>query len=366
MTAMTVRRVLAVASVVFAMAPPAWAQPPAPPPAASVPAPTRAAWFEHYQDTRKGPEATDTYTRTFKVGAGASLDIYTLAGTIVVEGAPGDEIVINAVKRVRAPAADARALMDGIVIEANETAGRVEVRTGMRRAKYGNVWVDYTVQVPFGAAVSARSLAGDIKVVNVRGDVQIECTSGTAEANLTPSLVRVKSISGDILLNDAGSSGTLAASTVSGRLVAKGLKARALEFTSISGDVVLLDVISERVQARTVNGEVEFLGGLSKSGRYEFVSHSGDIRLRLTMTSGFELSATTFSGDVRSDLPIKFAPSDTDLPPGVPRPHDVRGTFGDGSALVTVKTFSGSVVLVRAEADKGRAKGKPDKKSPEK
>jgi len=73
MTAMTVRRVLAVASVVFAMAPPAWAQPPDPPPAAGVPAPTRAAWFEHYQDTRKGPEATDTYTRTFKVGAGASL-----------------------------------------------------------------------------------------------------------------------------------------------------------------------------------------------------------------------------------------------------------------------------------------------------
>ena len=47
----------------------------------------------------------------------------------------------------------------------------------------------------------------------------------------------------------------------------------------------------------------------------------------------------------------------------MPKNHEVRGTFGDGSALLIVKTFSGDVTVGRAEADKG--KDKKDKKKDE-
>jgi hypothetical protein len=42
--------------------------------------------------------------------------------------------------------------------------------------------------------------------------------------------------------------------------------------------------------------------------------------------------------------------------PGMPKNHDVRGTYGDGSALLIVKTFSGDVTVGRAGADKGNVK----------
>ncbi len=317
-------------------------------PAAGVPAPERAAWLARFQEARSGPESIETVTRTLKVGPNGSLDIFNLAGPIVVNGTGGDDIVITAVKRVRGASGDAKAQLDAIEIDVQETAGRVEVRTVARRTKQLRTWVDYSVQVPFGTSVSLRSLAGDLKVTKVKGEVQLESANGTVEALGTPKLARVKTLSGDILIVDAGSPEGLAASTVSGRLVVKGVKTRAIELATISGDLVLVNIACDRAQVRTVSGATEFGGPLVKVGRYEFTSHSGDVRLTLTGTQGFELAAKTFSGGVHSDLPLTIGPSDRDLPPGSPERRDLRGTFGDGSALVIVKTFSGSVAIARA------------------
>jgi DUF4097 and DUF4098 domain-containing protein YvlB len=324
----------------------------APLPAAGAPTPERAAWFAHFQDARGGPESIETVTRTFKVGQTGSLDIFNLAGPVVVSGVPGEQIVVTAVKRVRGRPEDAKTQLEAIVIDASETGGRVEVRTVVRgRVKHMGAWVEYTVQVPFGTAVSARSLGGDVKVSKVKGEVQIESANGAVEATGTPRLVRVKTLSGDVLVADSGSAGGLSVSTVSGRLVTRGLKAPSIELATISGDLLMSNTTCDRAQVRTMSGSLEFLGPLLKGGRYEFTSHAGDVRLKLTGSPGFELFAKTFSGDVRSDLPLVVEPADKHLPPGVPERRDVRGTFGDGSALLLVKTFSGSVTVGSADAE---------------
>ena len=164
--------------------------------------------------------------------------------------------------------------------------------------------VDYTVEVPYDTSVTARSLSGDIKVVKVRGELQLETTNGNVEAMGTPRLVRLKSFSGDVVVTDAGAADGLSASTVSGDLMIKSLKARVVDLVTVSGDLTLLSTCCERAQLRTVNGDVEFSGGLAPGGRYEFNSHSGDISLHLAGNQGFELSATTFSGEVHTGLPL--------------------------------------------------------------
>lgn len=357
-----IRRPLALLGLVALAVAPARAQEViAPLPAAGVPAPERVAWFARFQDARSGPESIETVTRTFKVGQTGSLDIFNLAGPVVVSGVSGDEIVVTAVKRVRGRPEDAKTQLEAIMIDATETGGRVEVRTMVRgRVKHMGAWVDYTVQVPYGTAVTARSLGGDVKVSSVKGEVQIESANGAVEASGTPHLVRVKTLSGDVLVTDAGSPDGLSVSTVSGRLVTRGLKARSIELATISGDLLMANTTCERARVRTVSGTLDFLGPLLKGGRYEFTSHAGDVRLKLTGSPGFELFAKTFSGDVRSDLPLVVEPADSGLPPGVPERRDVRGTFGDGSAVLLVKTFSGSVTVGRADA------GSPSKAKAEK
>ena len=346
-------RPLASLAVLALTALPAAAQDALPPPlpVARVPAPERVAWFAKFQDSRHGPEATETVTRTFKVGQGGSLDIFNLAGPIIISGAAGDQIVVTAVKRVRGGPDRTRAQLDAIHIDTNESAGRVEVRTLVRgKVKHMGAWVDYSVTVPWSTSVTARSLGGDVKVSKVKGEVQIESANGSVEASDTPRLVRVKTLSGDVLVTGAGSTGAMSVSTVSGQLVTRGLKARSLEVATISGDLKMSDTACDRAQVRTVSGSLEFLGPLLKGGRYEFTSHAGDVRLTLAESPGFELTARTFSGEVRSDMRLVTEPDDPNLPPGLPRRRDVRGTIGDGSALVLVKTFSGSVTLAPAEA----------------
>ena len=294
--------------------------------------------------------SSDMVERTFNVGPKGSLDISNLSGSIVITGVPGEEIRVKAERQVWGD--DAK----GIVIDANKTPGRVEVRTLFGRHKK-KAEVDYTVEVPFDTSVTAHSLSGNIKVVKVRGELQLDTTNGDIETMGTPRLVRLKSFSGNVVVTDAGAVDVLSASTVSGDLMIKSLKARAVDLVTVSGDLTLAGTWCERAQLRTVNGDVTFSGGVARGGRYEFNSHSGDISLFLAGNQGFELSATTFSGEVHTELPLTMATRpDPGLPEGVPHSQDIRGTFGDGGALLLVKTFSGDVNLARAGTGKPASK----------
>ena len=303
------------------------------------------AWSDRYADEHEGPEQSDKWSKVFKVGAGGSLDVSNVAGTIEVTGGPGDEIKVDVVKRARSrDAAEARRQLEAVQIEAIETAGRVEIRTNYRQSKNNSVETDFTVYVPAGIGVAARSVSGDVSVSRVKGEVRVETVSGNATAAGTPHLVKIKSVSGEVSAADVASEDVLTAGSVSGNVVLKKTKARSVDLQSVSGDVTLTDVACERAQARSVSGDIEFGGPLMKGGRYELNSHSGDITVNVSATSGFELSANSFSGEINSDLRLTMQ-SGREEPAvaGLPHNREVRGTFGDGGALLVVKTFSGDV-----------------------
>ena len=153
--------------------------------------------------------------------------------------------------------------------------------------------MDYTVHVPAGATVSVRSVSGDIELTGVKGEARLETVSGSVTTTNSRQLARVKSVSGDVSVSEGGSGDVLSLGTVSGNLTVRRLKARTLEVQTISGDLLLTDTACERVQAKTVSGDLQFGGPLAKAGRYEFNSHSGDVRLSLQGTVGFEITAST-------------------------------------------------------------------------
>ena len=230
--------------------------------------------------------------------------------------------------------------------------------------------VDYTVEVPPSASVGVRSVSGNIELTGVKGEARLETVSGDVTATNSGQLSRVKSVSGDVSVTEGASSEVLNLGTVSGNLIVKRLKARTLEVQTISGDLSLTDAACERVQAKSVSGDLRFGGPLVKTGRYEFTSHSGDVRLALQGSTGFEITATSFSGELRSDLRLSERQGDTDTVRAGdrenrhgPRRQELRGTFGDGSAIVVVQTFSGDLVVTNGNADKpaGRKDKEKDK-----
>ena len=138
-------------------------------------------------------------------------------------------------------------------------------------------------------------------------------------------------------------------STVSGSVIASGLKVRALEAGSVSGDVRLSGMQVERVEAKSVSGNIDFDAPLAKAGRYEFTSHSGNVRVVISGNTGFELDADTFSGSVRSDVPVTLRTvgrNDPDRRRGASN-RAIRGSYGDASAILSIRSHSGSVVITK-------------------
>jgi hypothetical protein len=296
---------------------------------------------------RGGPEQTERFSRRLKLGRSGWLTLSNIAGTIVVTGGAGDELTIEAVKRTRGD----QSRLASVRIDVDERSGRVEVRT-VPTERNLRVAVDYTVTVPADAGVELRSMSGDIKVTGVQGAVRAESVSGNVTADRTPRLERAKSVSGDVDLTDVGADSDVSAGSVSGNLRATGFKARGLDLNTISGDVVLTNVTCDRVDVRSVSGNIEFSGTLPKKARLELGSHSGTVRLALAGDTGFELSASSVSGSFRSDLPLTIGADNTrdDRGRGDSRlGRSIRATYGDGSASLSVRTFSGDVVINKAK-----------------
>ncbi len=307
---------------------------------------------ERNQGRDQREQQTERVTRTLKVGANGEIHIGNIAGNIVVTRGGGNEATLEIIKTARARTPeDAKEMLGLVQVDISERSGRAEVKTHYPQGdEYGrnerrrnvNVSVAFNLAAPAGTRITLNSISGDISSKDITGDVALESVSGSVRIANGGRVATAKSISGEVEITDTQSEGQVQASSVSGNVLLRGLKARGLEVGSVSGNVVIQDVTSDRVEGQTVSGEVQFSGALTRGGRYELSSHSGSVQVTIAGSTGFELEASSFSGSVRSDIEIK-----TQGELGGRRQKTIRGVYGDGSAVLDLTTFSGNIVVRR-------------------
>jgi DUF4097 and DUF4098 domain-containing protein YvlB len=278
----------------------------------------------------------ERFSRTLDVGDHGELELSNISGDVRVEGTSGSQIVIEAVKR-----AEGRAEVGDVDIEVSQTGDRIRVETRHNhggRGRNGGVSVDYKVLVPKGTEVSLESVSGNVTLSAVDGEVSVKSVSGDVEVSDAASLSKAESVSGDVEVRGARSSRTIEISSVSGDVEGENIEADELNVSSVSGDVRLDAVASDRASFESVSGNIRYGGRISRGGRYEFQSHSGNVVIAIGDEVGFQLQASTFSGDIDSELPLK----------SVSRTHkgrNLEGVVGDGSAFIEATTFSGNVEI---------------------
>ncbi len=273
---------------------------------------------------RSASAVTERFSKTVHLDENGTLDVTNVTGNIVVGTRAGRDVTIDAVKRVERPNPNvARALLAMIDVQVSEQGNRVEVRTIVPRPRNFPGAVDYTITVPADARVSVRTTSGTIRTTNVVVDT-------------------LKVVSGDIEVTD-GSADFFSASSVSGSIAVRRLNVGAMQLNTVSGSVTLDTVRAERVVARAISGDIHYSGELAAGGRYELVSHAGNIEVLLPAATGFQLQANTFSGSVRSDFAVarRGRANAEELPTASPRA--LRGAFGDASAMLVVRAFSGNI-----------------------
>jgi DUF4097 and DUF4098 domain-containing protein YvlB len=305
---------------------------------------------EAYQRRDDREEQVERYTKSVRLGPNGELDVANIAGDIIVTRGGGNDASIEVVKTARGRTVeDARSLLQIVQVEINERGGRAEVRTqypsgdDMRRnnRRNINVSVDYNITAPAGTRLTVKSISGSIKVNDIKGDVAAESVSGDVRIGGSGRVGTAKSVSGNVEVSDTQIDGTLEAGSVSGDVILRRLTARRIDASSISGGVKLDDVQCDRIDASSISGTIGFGGSLARNGRYALKSHSGEVRVAIAGGSGFEVEASSFSGDVHSDLPITTRGADRDRS----RRRALSGTYGDGSAVLELTTFSGSIFI---------------------
>ena len=112
---------------------------------------------------------------------------------------------------------------------------------------------------------------------------------------------------------------------------------------TVSGEIELRGVTAKLVRAKTTSGDVTYDGIIDPAGRYEFVAHSGDIRLHVQRDASAQLTVSTWSGGIDSDFPITLKPGEH----GIGKSTSKRFTFeiGGGAARITAETFSGDITI---------------------
>ena len=307
---------------------------------------------------------TEELVRTIPMEPGGRFTLGNISGEITVTGVDGDDLTIRATKRVTGPGTDDADALDRVEIRIEEHGNQVVVETDypQRRRSFLQslanllfsggervpfVAVDYLVTVPRGTAVAVESFDGDVTVEGVDGETHVALVSGDGRLASLARLVEVETFSGALELTDVRSDEALTAETVSGRIDIDRVRAPRLEVKSFSGSVALQGVESRRVEVETVSGSVTFDGALAADGRYELRSHSGGILLTVPDGSGFELEAESFSGDLRSDVPILVGRGDPSRRATVIQRGNraIRGTAAAGGARLTLATVSGDMVI---------------------
>ena len=299
---------------------------------------------------------TERLTHTFKIGGNGELLVTNLAGDITVTRGGRNEVQVEAIKTARARTeALAREALPDVRVDFTERAGRAEVKSvyPARQVSRGSqrsgvdVSVAYNITAPEGTRISVKSMSGSISVTGIKGELSASSMSGNVAIFDALRVASATSMSGNVEVGALRAETAVELSSTSGNVIVRQSRMPRLELTSISGNVVVEDVQVERVRAQSVSGNLQFTSPLARGGRYNLSSLSGDVRVAITGGSGFELDANTTTGSVHSELELKERAAGPSASSRGGRMRRLRGIHGDGSALLDITSFSGSVAITK-------------------
>ncbi len=284
-------------------------------------------------------EKTETLVKDGKVFLG------NISGDAIVKTWDKAEVRIEALKVSEASSeAKAKENCGKVTIEVTREAGvlRIDTKYPHEKRFWGgdslNVSVDYKLWIPSGASVEVKSISGDVDFESLGGAVKARVISGSVVLRKAAAGADLTTVSGELTLEDVA--GNVYLKTVSGSIEAVRVKG-SIEAESVSGEIRMREVSGAAgVNAKTLSGDVDYLGRLEAKGRYSLKSHSGNVRMSLPADSAFSFDAETFSGVVDSDFKIEVS--------GKISPREVHGTINGGGAEVQLSTFSGSIDLKKS------------------
>lgn len=197
------------------------------------------------------------------------------------------------------------------------------------------------VTAPAGITLDVEAVAADVEVTGVRGaELNIDNVSGDVTVDSAARDVEVNTVSGsqDLKLH----ANDVSAESVSGDVTIRGELGGRIDLEAVSGTLTVDSTSAAKsLSAGVVSGDVKLRTGLQPGGRLRAESLSGDLEVILPAATSASLSASSFTGSIKS-----FAGTVETEEHGPGSSLDARLGAGDGS--IELETFSGDLT-VRSE-----------------
>ena len=257
--------------------------------------------------TAWGAEAT--FERDLAVNGRVELAVQTGSGTIhLTQGASGHVHIFG---RVRSSwGADQSQVQQVADHPPVEQTGNI-VQVGGQHENWRNISIDYEIEAPADAFLTAQSGSGNVNDDGVGADAKLSTGSGGIHATGLQGEPSLDTGSGNIYAELTGG-GDVHAQTGSGSIELRG--------------------VHGALRAETGSGTIKVEG--TPVGPWKLKTGSGSVEL-WTGDAAFTLDAETGSGSIHSDREM--------LTQGTTERHHVTGKIGGGGALVRIETGSGSI-----------------------
>jgi hypothetical protein len=263
------------------------------------------------------------FHHSYPLAANGSVDIDDDRGDIHVVGWDANRVQVDA--KLCAPTSRALATMN-VTVESSPTAVTVETVFPRESFTLQSWWqlltadrcgsgmeVDYVVHVPTHAHVRLTTKSGDIDAHALAAVLSARSASGDIQAQDVGDAT-LSTVSGDVTVTHGR--GVCDVDETSGRTMFRDVTG-SISSSSVSGDVDL-DRVTGKAVITTTSGSIT---AHAYRGVARLRSVSGSIELTLVRGDGVSISASTVSGEIESDVPLRLQ-----------SPLDVQTVSGDITA----------------------------------
>jgi len=237
------------------------------------------------------------------------------------------------------------AVNDNGRVGGRKVGGPAEIRTSFGAVEVAQVQGDVTVTSSNGA-VTLRDVAGAAEVRSTFGRIEVagapkgvRVVGGNGEVaifNVGPAYVKTSFG----LVQAAGVTGSLEVENSNGAVNAADVKGPVTVRTSFAA-VVLARVEGPVVEVRNQNGAVDVEGtGARGCTRVTLVTSFAPIRVRLPEGVGYDVTARTSFGSIRSDMPITTS--------GSLGADSLSGRIGAGGCALSLTDNNGNIEILKA------------------
>jgi hypothetical protein len=197
---------------------------------------------------------------------------------------------------------------------------------------------ELNIRVPKGVSLEINVVSAPVTIDGLDGGkVNIDSVSGRVRINAHTRSLEINTVSGNVDL--AGHTDDADLQTVSGDILAPSVGAQ-LKAETVSGRMTISGGPYRKASLSTVSGDLQLNGGLDADGSLDIDSMSGDVQLQVPASLSARITASSFSGQLRSDFGDAKKTEDG---PG----SELDTTAGSGRGKIHVETFSGDLKIRR-------------------